>query len=323
MGRNTRIHKGESFIEMPMTYSVIDIETTGLSPEYDEIIEVSAIKVCNNKIVDTFTSLVQPRGYEYEDDEYPDVLFHEYVSDFISQLTGITNDMLSTAPSIQDVLPKYLEFIGNDMLLGHNINFDINFLYDYSMQILSKPLKNDFVDTMRLFRKIHPELAHHRLVDFADTYGVSYEGAHRSLADCNITLLSYLNMFEEIKEKNIDILSLKKRKGVKSADITAQIDCINVDNPMYGQVFVFTGTLEHFTRTEAMQIVANHGGINSDNLNKKTNFLVLGNNDYKPNVKNGRSNKLIKAEKYKLSGCNIEIISENVFLDMIDDHSEE
>ena len=144
MGRNTRIHKGESFIEMPMTYSVIDIETTGLSPEYDEIIEVSAIKVCNNKIVDTFTSLVQPRGYEYEDDEYPDVLLHEYVSDFISQLTGITNDMLSTAPSIQDVLPKYLEFIGNDMLLGHNINFDINFLYDYSMQILSKPLKNDF-----------------------------------------------------------------------------------------------------------------------------------------------------------------------------------
>lgn len=315
--RTTREFKGQSLLEIPSSFTIIDIETTGLSPDYDEIIELSAIKVSNGEIIDTYTSLVQPIGYEYEDDEYPGIIFHEFVSDFITELTGITNEMLKEARSIQDVLPEYLNFIGIDVLLGHNVNFDINFLYDNSVRILSKPLPNDFVDTMRLLRRVHPELKHHRLQDFADTYKVSYDGAHRSLSDCNITLSSYLNMVKEIKEKNIDMSSFKKHKGTKATDITAQIDNIDQDNPMYGKVFVFTGTLEHFTRAEAMQIVANHGGINSDNLNKKTNFLVLGNNDYKPNVKNGKSNKLLKAEKYKLSGNDIEIINENVFIDLI------
>ena len=108
-------NKGESLIDFPSDYTIVDIETTGLSPQQCEIIEISALKIRNDKIKAKFSTLVKPEGL---------------IGRFITKLTGITNLMVENAPKIDKVLPKFLEFAGNDCIIGHNVNFDINFIYD-------------------------------------------------------------------------------------------------------------------------------------------------------------------------------------------------
>jgi DNA polymerase-3 subunit epsilon len=107
------------------------------------------------------------------------------------------------------------------------------------------------------------------------------------------------------------------KSGFSAKDIQASTTDFDEASPVYEKVFVFTGTLERMTRKEAMQLVVDRGGLCGDGVNKKTNFLVLGNNDYSSTIKDGKSSKQKKAEQLKLSGCDIEIISENVFYDMI------
>ena len=134
-------NKGKNLILIPETYCVIDIETTGLSPDFDSIIEVSAVKYINGQETDHFTSLIKP------EDTYDD---GSYIDEFIEELTGITNEMLSTAPNPVIVLRQLKDFLDDNILIGHNVNFDINFLYDNFTRYLSEPFTNDFVDTMRI-----------------------------------------------------------------------------------------------------------------------------------------------------------------------------
>lgn len=302
-----RPDKGHSIVTFPNNYVIIDIETTGLSPEWDSIIEVSAIKYENNSEISRFSSLVQP-----DDDE------EVYIDSFIEQLTGITNEMISTAPKARDIFPEFYEFLGSNLLIGHNVNFDINFLYDNFTKYISKPLLNDFIDTRRIFCRLHPELPHHRLKELAAQYNIDYSGAHRSIVDCEITNSCYeklkqeiANSFEDVNEffKSFDYVG----KQLKAADISTDQQNFDISHPLYKKVCVFTGALERMPRRQAMQIVADFGGINGDSITKKTNFLILGNTDYSANIKDGKSSKQKKAEKLKLEGYDIEIIPENVF----------
>lgn len=143
-----RDRKGHSLLAFPSRYVVLDLETTGLDPQYDDIIEVAAIRIVDGAIEDSFSSLVNP-GYS--------------IDEFIAELTGITDDMLAPAPSLDSVLPAFLSFIGSDVVVGHNVNFDINFIYDSCSALSLEPFSNDFVDTMRISRKLFPEDRHHIL----------------------------------------------------------------------------------------------------------------------------------------------------------------
>src|SRR5699024_10886253 len=100
-----------------------------------------AIKVKNNKIVSKFNSLVKPQNE---------------IDDYITELTGITNEMVKDAPTIEEILPDFMDYIGNDILIGHNVNFDINFIYDNLYRNKFNVLTNDFIDTMRISRKLLP-----------------------------------------------------------------------------------------------------------------------------------------------------------------------
>jgi DNA polymerase-3 subunit epsilon len=297
-----RDSKGHSLLAFPSDYTVVDIETTGLSPEYDEIIEICAFKYRGSELVNKYSTLVKPE---------------REVDNFIMQLTGITNNMLASAPSAVDVMQPLYNFIGSDVIVGHNINFDINFLYDYCVRILSKPLSNDFVDTMRIARLLHKENKHNRLSDLAAQYNLSYEGAHRAGFDCTLTNSIYEIFKKECIDCSIELNTLAKHSQVKAADISATLSEIPADSPLLNKVVVFTGALEKMLRKDAMQLVANMGGINSDNVTKKTNYLVLGNNDYCTTIKNGKSSKQRKAEEYKLKGYDIEVIPEGVFYDIV------
>lgn len=177
-----REFKGKSLIDFPLNYVVFDIETTGLNSYYNEIIEISAIKVRNDKIVDEFSTLVKPVGK---------------IGSFITNLTGITNDMVSEASSIDKVLEDFLVFIGDDILVGHNVNFDINFVYDNLVKLGYNGLANDFIDNLRIARKVLPELNHHRLGDLALYYLIDTTGAHRGLKDSYMTYQIFLKLKDE------------------------------------------------------------------------------------------------------------------------------
>lgn len=295
--------KGNSLLCLTSDYVVVDLETTGLDTDWCEIIEISALKVRNDEIVDTFDCLVKPENE---------------IDDFITELTGITNEMLQSASNIETVLPAFLDFVGDEILLGHNVNFDINFIYDNKIKLNDTPFKNDFIDTMRIARRILPELKHHRLLDVAKHFSIVPNTQHRALADCRTAFSCYLCLKKAIIESGAESTwNQSNRSAVKARDITADTSVFDEEHPLYGKLCVFTGKLEKMTRAEAMQIVANVGGINADNVTKSTNYLILGNNDFCGTIKDGKSSKQKKAEKYALAGNDIQVISENVFYDMI------
>lgn len=316
-----REHKGKSIIALPTEYVVIDTETTGLDYDHCDLIEVSALKYANGKCVDRFSTLVQPplvTYYKFDNDTV--TVTRCFVDDFISNLTGITNEMLDSAPKPDQVIPQFLSFIGDSVLIGHNIHFDINFLYDAAMAVCKKPLQNDFIDTLRLARKIFPELAHHRLSDVASACHVDSSKAHRAEADCETTAACYQWMRTKILESSTEeefIDSFQYSYGRMLQRITATTDSIDPTNPIYGKLVVFTGALSSMTRKEAFQHVVNLGGIPSDNLNAKTNFLVIGSAEFAKSVTEGKTNKMKKAEKMIQKGSELSIISESAFFDMI------
>lgn len=303
-----REQKEKSLIDIPNNYVVFDIETTGLDPEFDEIIEIGAVKIKDGIKIDTFNSLIKP---EYEIDE------------FITELTGITNGMVENAPSIDEVLPKFMDFIRDYIIIGHNVNFDINFIYDNLEELNIPPITNDFVDTLRISRRLIPELKHHKLSDLANYFNIDTNGSHRSLKDVEITLevLKNLNTMIIEKYQNMDnfkdACKPKSHSGIRASDITTNNTELDEENMLYDKYVVITGTLGKMLRKEAMQVIADLGGHCQDGVNKDTNYLILGNNDYNPILRGKKSSKLLKAENLKLKGQDIEIISENIFYDII------
>lgn len=303
MGIETkRTHKGKSLVLFPEDYTVVDIETTGFDPMFDEIIEVAGIKYRGRNEVGRFQSLVKP------DDGIPD---------YITALTGISNEMVADAPGIEDVLPRFLEFIGEDIVVGHNVHFDVNFIYDYAEGFELKPFSNDLVDTLRLSRRLYPELQSHKLSALAAHFGVEPDGEHRALADC-VTTQKCLSAMDAYAAQNGGIPESAEDLYRKlSKTIVAETSDFDPDSLIYGRTFAFTGKLERMTRKEAMQAVVNAGGHCTDGVVAETNYLVLGNNDYCKAIKDGKSAKQKKAEKMKLNGADIESISESVFCDML------
>lgn len=332
-----RTEKGKSLIAFPKDYTVIDIETSGLDIEYNSIIEVAAVRVRGGEVQDKFSSLIKPIKWYYlsdDSEEYADYEFvplekyegYYYIDEYITKLTGITNEMLEDAPIASEVLPEFFKFIGDDLLIGHNINFDINFLYEAIYTVTGQTLKNDFIDTMRISRKLFPSSEHHRACDLAYNCGVPYKDAHRSLNDSMITYASFEKMREIVKstfDTQEDFINLFKPKGKGGR----KIDCFSIvsenvdfdeDHPFYHKMVVFTGALHCIIRKDAMQSVVNVGGYISNNITKNTNYLVVGSFDYIKSVKGNKSSKMKKAEKMCLDGLDIKIISENTFLEMLE-----
>ena len=179
--------KGQQKTEYLKDYVVFDLETTGTSCNKDQIVEISAIKVLDGKISEEFSTLVNPgRSMPF----------------YASQVNGITDDMLVDAPDIEEALKDFLEFIGDMVLVGHNIHtFDLKFIYRDCENIFGQIPGNDYVDTLKMSRLCLPELNHHSLSDLATHYGISTRGAHRALNDCRMNQAVYEKMGEILQDK--------------------------------------------------------------------------------------------------------------------------
>lgn len=400
MGNYTRVNKGNSLLEFVDTFVVIDIETTGFSSTANEMIEIAALKVVKENVEAEFHSLIKIEGE---------------VPQNITNLTGITNEMLAlNGRDIESVLREVDEFIGNNVILGHNVHFDINFLYDYYERYLGKSLSNDFVDTLRLAKALVKNTYNHKLSTLARKFEIENNQAHRALNDVHTTLGVWRNL-KYIEENFVDIRMSELRPTLKRHDLlcnkkvsiksklkyiedsilkqilqemdskpyffmSAKADVLLVNdttyqklqepldqdptflffndwmvkaqtrmadatltiisetdfceqvgiptifdvtrerdesNPLFGKICVFTGVLERMNRKQAETIVQSIGGKPGNSLTKKTDYLILGNNDYNASVKNGKSSKHMKAEMYQSQGLEIEIIPEDVFYQLI------
>ena len=187
--------KGKSLIEDLNNYTVVDIETTGMSWNFSKILEISALKVRNKEITEEFSELINP---------------HEPIPYFIKNLTGITDEMVCDALELDEVLLKFKDFLREDIIVGHNVNFDVNFLYDNFLNVLNNPMQNNFVDTLRISRKLLPELKHHKLDNLTQYYNIKARDKHRALNDCVLTNKVYIDMCKTVYEKYDNWDSFKK-----------------------------------------------------------------------------------------------------------------
>ncbi len=172
-------------------YCVLDTETTGLSPSYCSIIEIGILKVRNNQIVDKYSQLIEPPFK---------------IEPFITSLTGISNRMVAGKPKIQEVKDLVLDFIGNDIILGHNTNFDIRFLN----ASFNDAIDNLYMDTMQFARKLYPELSTHSLTNLVNYLSLS-NNEHRALADCIATKELYDVIKNTMNKRGLGIQDLWRR----------------------------------------------------------------------------------------------------------------
>ena len=177
---NNRLYKGHSLIKKLNDYTVVDIETTSLDSFTGEIVEISAIKVRDKKEVDTFSELIKTQNR---------------LGAFTTRLTGITNEMIQKeGKDLIYVLQQFKDFLARDIIVGHNVNFDINFIYDSMYKNMNQYLTNDFVDTLRISRKVLPNLRHHKLDNLIDYFNLVKRDEHRALNDCVLTNQVYINL---------------------------------------------------------------------------------------------------------------------------------
>ena len=166
-------------------YCVFDLETTGISHITEKITEVGIIKIKNGEIIDTFECFVNP--------EKP-------IPPKVVEVTHITDDMVKDAETIDKVMPKVLEFMGDSVLVAHNADFDIGFM-KYNCEQLGLKFEYTHIDTLRLAKAIFPEFTKYKLGIIADKLGIKVDVAHRALDDVKTLVAVFKEMIERAKDK--------------------------------------------------------------------------------------------------------------------------
>ncbi len=179
--------------ELPSTllkeaeFSVLDVETTGLSARNNRVIEIGIVKVKNLKITDRFTTLINPGC---------DIPF------FITQFTGISNSDVRYSPSFYDTAEEIEDFIGNSIISGHNLSFDEGFLSYEFIRNGFEPLSNLSVCTLKLSRKIFPSLKSKSLGSVSEYLGVKNRDSHRALSDAEATAQILIKLIKKLSKEN-------------------------------------------------------------------------------------------------------------------------
>ena len=174
-------------------YVTLDLETTGLEPKRDRIIEIGAVKVSNGVVIGEYTTLIDPQL------EIPER---------ISKLTGISNDMVQGKPLIQKVLGEFLEFCGDLPLLGHNILFDYSFVKHQAVNC-GLEFEQEAVDTLKIARAVLPDLPSRSLQNLRQHFEIPQGDAHRALEDARTTYHLYERLFQEYGQSKPELFCSK------------------------------------------------------------------------------------------------------------------
>ena len=180
--------KGQSFQD---EYIVFDIETTGLSKDLNKIIELGAVKIRGGEIIDNFSALIDPK---------------EPLSKKIIEITNITDDMLAGQPTEEEILPDFLKFCGDAVLVAHNAAFDVGFIRTSANRILNKKLTNTVLDTVELSRLLVSDIKNHKLNTVAEYFGISLENHHRAVDDAKATAGIFLECIKILQSMGISTM---------------------------------------------------------------------------------------------------------------------
>ena len=193
---------------------VLDFETTGLSPQYgDRAIEIGAVLIENNSVVDRFQSLMNP-GFR--------------INYFIESYTGITNQMVEAAPSCEEVMEQFAEFIGDHPLVAHNASFDRKFL-EAELGIIGRSLNNEMACSMLSARRVYPDAPNHKLGTLVQYCNIYTDGTfHRALADAEMTGQLWISMIDEVKDtygiSNVSFDLMRKLSKITKANVLVYLE---------------------------------------------------------------------------------------------------
>jgi len=170
------------------TYVVVDLETTGLDPRTERIIEIGAVKMIGDFPIATFEQLVNP---------------NKVIPPKVTKLTGITNTQIHKAPDIKDILPAFADFARDSVLVVHNAPFDIKFLNKAARSTGIKQFRNKYFDTKLVSQKLKPLLGFYRLANLVEHFHVPYKPCHRALPDALATAGIFSHLIELMKQEGL------------------------------------------------------------------------------------------------------------------------
>lgn len=179
--------KGQS---LDTTYCVLDLETTGFSPRLEKITEIGVMKYQDGKVIDKFSCFVNPE---------------KSIPPRVVEVTGITDDMVRNAETIDKVFPKLLEFIKDSVLVAHNAEFDVGFLRHVAKE-LGYEFDFTYLDTLSLAYELFPEYKTYKLGRIAKNLGIKVDVAHRALDDVDTTVKVFKVMLDMLKERGVNTL---------------------------------------------------------------------------------------------------------------------
>ena len=219
-------------------FVVLDTETTGLRPGHHRVIELAGIRIRAGEVIDSFQSLLNP-GVR--------------LPPFIVQFTGITQEMIATAPKAHEVFPDFLNFIEGAILVGHNIGFDIGFL-SYEARLLGYDFPLDGLDTIPLARRFLPTLRRFKLDSVASHLKITTANRHRAMGDARVTAAVFVKLLELAQKQGIQTLGHLRHRlqlpvawsgDITQATTTKQIEQLRSDGKVSAQSTPLrpTGTL--------------------------------------------------------------------------------
>ena len=300
--------------EIPISFVMIDLETTGLNSYNAEIIEFAAIKYINGQPVDRLHALINP-GVKIPKDA--------------TRVNHITDKMVENQPRIDEVIDKIYDFINHEVLAGYNVEFDIQFL-NQAFKKHGKYIENIIViDVLTLARKVlrKSEVENYKL-DTVKQYLQIDTPSHRALDDCDAAFQVMvrcveLNSLQPARSSKVDDQNVKmnnknfRSDSKKISTLVCENDDLDPSHPLFGKVCVLTGELTAMSRSNAMQAIVNAGGVLKTSVSAKTDYLIVGQQDHGVVGEDGLSGKQEKAYDLISKGVNIKILNESDFLETL------
>lgn len=294
-------NKGKEIVEFLDNYTLIDIETTGLSTFRDRVTELGGIKVRNGEVIDEYSQLVK----------YPK---NNSVPKFITKLNGITQEMIEKdGIPVKKAIHDFREFIGDDVIIGYNINFDLNFVYDLAKKYNEPELNNDYVDVLRFARVFYPHERHNRLLDCMQRIGIAQVEQHRGLDDS----IDTKKVYDYFRDNFASGMLEKAQNKIKNVDLVnekLQPWELGFRNPLNLKKVVLSGNL-HLNIDEMKQVIENMNGQVQEQVTQDTNYLIMGDHDFFRHD----NDDLETAREFIKNGAKIKRLSETYFLTMLDD----
>lgn len=293
-------HKGTERPEFLQNYTLIDIETTGLSPYRDRVTELGGIKVRDGEVVDEYSHLT---AYDKSNK----------VPAFITKLNGITEEkIINEGIPVDEAIHDFRNFIGDDVIIGYNVNFDLNFVYDLAKKYRLPELSNDYVDVLRLARAYYPKERHNRLLDCMQRAGIAQVEQHRGLDDS----IDTKKVYDDFRDHFTPELLQTAQSKIKNFSLTAGQLLpwqIGFRNPVNGKKIVLSDHV-HLDQNDGMKMIDNLGGEAQGRLDATTNYLIVGDHDFF----NKNNADLNAARQLNAQGAEIKRLSESFFLNMLD-----